>query len=364
MQNFKTDFSRDVVALAGLPFDTVNLDSAYEYINFAIESGQHCFLTTPNLNFIISALDDEKFRNSVLMSDLVVADGMPIVWLAKFLSLSITERVAGSSLFERFLQTPVLKKKKVFFFGGPDGAGLSAQKNLKHSNVDCCGFISPGFRSVAELSTEEYISAINSASPDFLIVALGAKKGQEWIIHNYSRLNVPAISHLGAVVNFVAGSVTRAPIIIQRLGLEWMWRIKEEPSLWKRYYFDGMQAIKLILSTVIPLYWQTKKNKSSTKNSDFSFYIQESKDKIDIFIRGSLISQQIQTFKNYLIHDFKYVHQVNISCAELTHIDSVGIGLLMLMFGHQLKLTGTLSLSNVPKHIRKIFVLHSAEYML
>lgn len=364
MQNLKTNFSRDVVALAGLPFDTITLDSAYKYINFSIESGQHCFLTTPNLNFIISSLHDNKFRNSVLMSDLVVADGMPIVWLAKLLSLPITERVAGSNLFERFLQVPALKKKKIFFFGGPDGAGLLAKNNLKNSNVDCCGFISPGFRSVTELSSDDYITEINDAAPDFLIVALGAKKGQEWIVQNRSRLKVPAISHLGAVINFVAGSVSRAPVIIQKLGLEWLWRIKEEPSLWKRYYFDGIQSIKLFFAKIIPLYIQVRKFRLVEKVADFNFYVQESEGRTDIFIRGCLIHDQIHAFKNYLSHDFKSVHHVNISCAELSHIDSAGIGLLMLILGHQLKLSGRLSLSNVSEHIRKIFLLHSAEYML
>lgn len=364
MNTITTDFSRDVIAIAGLPFDNVTLDSAYNYLHCAIESNQRCFLTTPNLNFIISAQNDIFFRNSVLMSDLVIADGMPIVWLSKFLSLPISTRVAGSNLFEKFLNTTILKKKRVFFFGGPDGAGMAAQKNLENSNIDCCGFISPGFRSVAELSSKEYIDEINNSSPDFLIVALGAKKGQEWIVANQSRLTVPVISHLGAVINFVAGNVSRAPQIVQNLGLEWLWRIKEEPALWKRYYTDGYQSLTLFLKRILPLYRYINNNRSQVNSSDCDFFVHKNNDTTAISLRGNLTSGNLQKFRNFLIHDYDPSHHLEISCSELLNIDSAGIGLLMLLFGHQLKMSGTFKISNTSKHIDKILFLYSAEYLL
>jgi N-acetylglucosaminyldiphosphoundecaprenol N-acetyl-beta-D-mannosaminyltransferase len=85
------------------------------------------------------------------------------------------------------------------------------------------------------------------------VVSLGARKGQAWIERNRMRLHAPLISHLGAVVNFVAGSVTRAPRWMQQAGLEWLWRIKEEPTLWRRYAGDAVAFARLLLTQSLPL---------------------------------------------------------------------------------------------------------------
>ncbi|MCD8512378.1 MAG: WecB/TagA/CpsF family glycosyltransferase, partial [Nitrincola sp.] len=103
----------------------------------------------------------------------------------------------------------------------------------------------PGRGDVASMSTPEIIEKINLSQADFLVVSLGAKKGQAWILHNLDKIQVPVVSHLGAVVNFVAGTVKRAPKVWQKLGLEWLWRIVEEPYLWKRYASDGFAALKM-----------------------------------------------------------------------------------------------------------------------
>ena len=91
---------RRVVCVAGLPFDVLSLNEAVGHVCRAMQSRQRLFLSTPNLNFLIAAQSDGVFRDSVIHSDLSVADGMPIVWLARLLGLPIRERVAGSTLFE------------------------------------------------------------------------------------------------------------------------------------------------------------------------------------------------------------------------------------------------------------------------
>jgi N-acetylglucosaminyldiphosphoundecaprenol N-acetyl-beta-D-mannosaminyltransferase len=102
------------------------------------------------------------------------------------------------------------------------------------------------------MSGEETIARINASGADFVLVALGARKGQAWIERNRSRLAAPVISHLGAVVNFVAGTVNRAPRWMQRSGLEWLWRIREEPGLWRRYWNDGIAFLALLFGRVLP----------------------------------------------------------------------------------------------------------------
>ena len=248
------DFDRDVYCLAGLPFDVVDMQGALRIITAAAQNRSRCFLSTPNLNFLITSHKDLEFWDSVIHSDLVVADGMPLVWLAKLLRIPLRVRVAGSSLFEAMHELDSSKPISVYLFGGPDGvAELAAQRiNQARDGLTCVGYQSPGFVSVEEMSTDSRIDQINASKADFLVVSLGAKKGQSFIYNNLSRIQVPIVSHLGAVVNFEAKILRRAPVLIQNLGLEWLWRIKEEPGLWRRYWNDGLGLLKLLFSTILP----------------------------------------------------------------------------------------------------------------
>ena len=249
----RLDLGRPVEALLGLPFDALSLDEAVAEVRRCARERRPCFLSTPNVNFAVAAQDDQAFRASVLHSDLSLADGMPIVWAARLLGSSLPERVSGSDLFARLQREPG-EPLKVYFFGGPDGVAerAAAALDTRGGGLRCVGFDSPGFGSVEAMSGEERIARINGSGADFLVVSLGARKGQAWIERNRARLAPPVISHLGAVVNFVAGELCRAPPALQRLGLEWLWRIKEEPALWRRYASDGLALLRLLGRALAP----------------------------------------------------------------------------------------------------------------
>jgi N-acetylglucosaminyldiphosphoundecaprenol N-acetyl-beta-D-mannosaminyltransferase len=246
------DFGRDVHTLLGLPFDAVTLDAAVERVRQAAQQRRPLFLTTPNINFVIAAQKDSAFRDSVIHSDLSVTDGMPLVWLSRWLGLPLNERVAGSDLFER-LRSDHRPALKVYFFGGPEGVAQKASDALGAARTGLCGVggETPGFGSLQEMSRPSALERINRCGADFLVVALGAKKGQAWLEHNRASLTVPVVSHLGAVVNFVAGTVVRAPPLWRRFGLEWLWRIRSEPALWRRYAGDAVGLLKLLFKVTV-----------------------------------------------------------------------------------------------------------------
>ena len=248
------DFDRDVYCLAGLPIDAVDMSSTLSKLKYAAENHTRCFLSTPNLNFIIASRYDTEFRNSVIHSDLVVADGMPLVWMAKMLGIPIRERVAGSSIFEALRTQDAANPLSIYFFGGQDGVAEIAKREINQTKrgLTCVGYQSPGFVTVEQMSAETRIDQINASRADFLVVALGAKKGQSWILKNLSSIKAPIISHLGAVINFGANKLKRAPVFMQNNGLEWLWRIKEEHSLWRRYWHDGLSFLYLLITAVIP----------------------------------------------------------------------------------------------------------------
>lgn len=250
-------FDRDVWSVMGMPLDNVTLAEAAGLIEAAISQRTRLSFVTPNVNWLVRALEDQDAMDQILRADLSVADGAPIVWLAKQLGAPISERVAGSDLFS-YLQNDTRADAlpiRVFFFGGRDGAAEAACARLAALNGRFipAGWHNPGFGSVADMTHPDIQAKINACNPDFVLVALGAAKGQAWIEANLDALDAPVIAHLGAVVDFVAGTITRAPGFVSRIGLEWVWRILAEPSLWRRYWQDGKALIRLTRERLRPL---------------------------------------------------------------------------------------------------------------
>lgn len=242
-------FDRDVWAIFGMPLDNVTLDQAARLVEGAVETRDRLSFVTPNINWMVRALKNDEAMHQIINADLSLPDGAPVVWLARQLGMPLKERVAGSDLFDRLRYqkkesaTPI----RVFFFGGRDGAAQAAHEVIAQENgrMIAVGWHNPGFGDVESMSSDDVRNKINNANADFLVVSLGAAKGQAWIEYNQSALDVPAIAHLGAVVDFVAGSIKRAPRWTSRIGLEWVWRIIAEPSLWRRYWNDGTDLIGL-----------------------------------------------------------------------------------------------------------------------
>ena len=204
----------------------------------------------------MSSLSDPEFRESLLDSDLCPPDGAPIVWIARLLGLPIKERVAGSDLLDRLRAGGTgTRRLAIFLFGGAKGVAAAAagKLNAKPGGLNCVGTMDPGFCEVSEMSQDHVMDTVNSSGADFLVLSLGAKKGQLWLQRNHHRLTIPIRAHLGAAVNFQAGLIKRAPPIVRAWGFEWLWRIKEERYLWKRYRDDGVVLLRLLLTRVLPL---------------------------------------------------------------------------------------------------------------
>jgi len=238
-------------------FDAVRIEEALAQLRGCVARHERCFMSTPNLNFAISAQSDPAFRDSVIRSDLSVVDGATLLRFARVLGVRLPERVAGSDLFERLQRDPLEGRApmKIYFFGGQPGIARRAAERLNaaQGGLRCVGYETAGFGSVHELSDAATIERINASGADFVVVALGAKKGQAWIEHNRAHLNAPLICHLGAVINFAAGAITRAPVWVQKAGFEWMWRIKEEPVLWRRYAIDALALLRFTGTQIAPV---------------------------------------------------------------------------------------------------------------
>ena len=252
----RDDFDRNVWCVLGLPVDIATIDSAVGEIAMSARDRRRLSFVTPNVNWLVRSWREAGARREILEADLSLIDGAPLLFLARLLGAPATSRAAGSDLFDALRRRPAYggRKLKVYFFGGRDGAAEAAAKAIEDENgpLEAVGWRNPGFGDVEAMSADEHIDHINAADPDFVVVSLGAAKGQAWIDANKARLNAPVTAHLGAVVDFTAGGIARAPEWMRGAGLEWLWRIKEEPSLWRRYYKDGVALAGLVATRFVP----------------------------------------------------------------------------------------------------------------
>lgn len=317
----------------GLPIDAVSLPQAAQLLNHARSTGERCFFSTPNLNFVIASLSNATFRDSVCQSDLSLADGMPLVWVARLLDIPVRERVSGSGLFE-FLRKNSPAQWRVFFFGGPMGTGQEACLAIgaHEAAMRPTGYIYPGFASVEQMSRPDLIECINESQSDMLVVSLGAAKGQAWIRENLDQLRTPVVAHLGAVVNFVAGKVARAPLWMQRTGLEWVWRIKEEPALLRRYAHDGFAFLRLLATQILPLaFWQRWIAPAQAEFARASVVQPCAVDDGHITLVGAWRLDNLGPVRRLFARLLAQGREVTLDLSDVTGIDSAFIGLLLLL---------------------------------
>lgn len=360
-----TDFQRDVYLLLGLPVDAVTMDDTVVQVRRAAEKRHPCFISTPNLNFAIAALGDGEFRDSVICSDLSLADGTPLLWAARLCGVPIRERVAGSSLIER-LRKGGSRRLSIFLFGGAEGAAQSACERLngEQGGLRCAGFESPGFGSVEEMSREDSIRRINSSGADFLLVALGAKKGQAWIARNRSRLTVPLVSHLGATLNFVAGTVRRAPGWMQRTGVEWLWRIREEPALWRRYWHDGIALLALSCTRLLPYAFYAALHRPNPAQLGAAV-VRVSRDNewCVVELRGAWMYTNIAALRQCFARVTREPCDLRIDLGQVTYGDCAFFGLLSLLYGHQKQAARKFVLSSPSGAIERLLRYSCAEFL-
>ena len=359
----ETDFTRRVFCVLGLPFDAVSTGQTVEMLLARAREGQRCFFSTPNLNFLITSQQDPAFRDSVMRSSLSLADGMPVVWLARLLGLPITSRVAGSTVFEQ-LRVQRTMPLKVFFFGGPDGVAQQAADvlNAGADGMRCVGAYSPGFGTLADMSTPAIIERINASDADLLVVSLGAKRGQAWIERNLHALHPPLVSHLGAVVNFVAGTVNRAPAGVGRLGLEWLWRIKEEPALWRRYWADGVALLRLLATRALPAALDARRIRATTakpvlsERDDGAHYA--------LTLGGAWHDAGLGPLREALARSTARRRQIHLELLADCTLDSAALGLLLLLYGHQSKVGAALTVDAQGDAMRRSMRLQNIAFLL
>jgi N-acetylglucosaminyldiphosphoundecaprenol N-acetyl-beta-D-mannosaminyltransferase len=256
----------------------------------------------------------------------------------------------------------------VFLFGGAKGVAAAAAKKLNATpeGLNCVGTMYPGFCEVSEMSQDHIIDTVNSSDADFLSVSLGAKKGQLWLHRNRDRLTIPIRVHLGAAINFQAGIIVRAPEALRAWGLEWLWRIKEEHYLWKRYLNDGLVLLRLLLTRVLPLAASGVWFRVAQSQRRGSLLIAKGHDAEKILIGLNGIASEIHV-PNATAHFQEALtsnQDISIDLSNTRYIDARFLGLLLMLRKELKSRKAKLTFTGASRTIERIFRLNEVKFLL
>ena len=332
----RDDFDRRVWSVLGMPVDMADIAGAASAVEAAARDGRRLSFVTPNLNWLARALLDREARRQIIDADLSLADGAPVVAIARALGAPIGGRAAGSDVFEALRARPGFRGRglRVFFFGGRDGAAEAAAAALsaEKSGFEAAGFLNPGHGDAASMSGEATLAKINAANPDFLVVALGAAKGQDWIDRNQGRLSAPVIAHLGAVVDFTGGSIRRAPAIWRKLGLEWVWRIREEPALWRRYRADAAAFLTVGLPRLLPQILAPRRAQTPAGAT-----LENRADAVVVRLSGDLFEPGLEPVRQAFRAAAGSGRAIRLNFAAVNHFDGAFLGLVLMLEKHTVR---------------------------
>lgn len=239
------------VDLLGVGVDSVTMDGALEAMDRLIRERKPSYLVTPNVDVLVQLQKDRDFKRIYEGASLVVPDGVPLLWAARFLGTPLGEKVSGSDLFVRFCERAAAKGHRLYLMGAMPGVAAKAAEVLtvRYPGLKIVGTHSPSFGfEKNEAECDEIVRRIVEAAPDVLFIGLGSPKQEKWTDRYLARLGVPVTVGVGISFDYVAGTVRRAPRWMQGAGLEWAWRLAMEPRrLWKRYLVNDPVFFWLVL---------------------------------------------------------------------------------------------------------------------
>ena len=245
------DIPRKRFRVLGLRVDAVQTPEVAEQIEDWIQHRDTChFIAVTGMHGVMEAQHDPAFKAVLNSADLVVPDGMPLVWLGRLRGFRLPRRVYGPELMLTVCERTASTRARHFFFGGAPGIPEKLTETLqsRYPGLNVVGAYSPPFRLLTPEEDEKVVAMINAAAPDILWVGLSTPKQEKWMHAHRDRLRVPVLVGVGAAFDINSGMKQQAPVWMREHGMEWFFRLLQEPQrLWRRYIVLGSEFIFYVM---------------------------------------------------------------------------------------------------------------------
>ncbi|RHT81427.1 glycosyltransferase [Clostridiaceae bacterium AM27-36LB] len=237
-------------ALLNTYINNLTMSETIDEIEQMIESGKRSYVVAINVDVVMKIENDSYLKKVVDGADMVLVDGMPLVWISKMQGKPLKAKISGSDLVPLLFEEAAKKNYTVFIIGGKDGIAVQAKRRLERSmpGIRIVGTYAPplGFEKDDD-ELNKINEMISNVKPDLLIACFGCPKQEKWIYENINKYNAKVSICAGATVDFLAGNVKRAPHWMSEHGLEWFYRFLQEPKrMFKRYFIDDIKILRLI----------------------------------------------------------------------------------------------------------------------
>jgi len=219
--------------------DNVTMRETVNLVKSMVADGTKHYVVTPNAEFLVDAQKDQEFKKIINQADLSVPDGMGVVYASKFYGDPLRERVAGTDLVEVLCKKAAEEGWSVFFLGGLYGVGEQAAEILrkKYPGLNICGFYEGKREEAHDAQTLSSIKKVSKGQRiDILLVAYGHNYQERWIARNFQKLDFNVALGIGGAFDFISGYISRAPLWMRRIGLEWLFRLLKQPWRWRRIF--------------------------------------------------------------------------------------------------------------------------------
>src|SRR3954469_10789886 len=222
-----------------VPLALLDYEATLDWIDAAVAARSREYICVAAVHTVMASREDPALREAVLGSSFTVPDGQPLVWALKALGHPLGDRVYGRELMDRACARAARTGQKMFLYGGRNQgalAQLARTLRLRHPGLKIVGGYAPPFRPLTDAEEAAVAHDINRSGADVVWVGIGVPKQEKWMARMRPRLQAPVLIGVGAAFDFHAGLVPQAPATLQRYGLEWLFRMFQEPRrLWRRY---------------------------------------------------------------------------------------------------------------------------------
>lgn len=247
--NKKIEFKLETCNILGVNINVTNMKSTVSYITENLDSLKGDYICVSNVHTTVMAYENEKYMKVQNSGAMALPDGGPLSFVSKIRGFKCAERVAGPDLMEEIFKLSEDEGYTHYFYGSTEETleQLNEKLNKKFPKLKIVGMYSPPFRNLTVEEDKEIINKINEIKPDFLWVGLGAPKQEIWMCNHKNIIKALMIG-VGAGFDYHAEKIQRAPKLMQKYSLEWLYRLVQEPKrLFMRYLTTNIKFIKILL---------------------------------------------------------------------------------------------------------------------